>query len=121
MRSLALACSVMVITLLAGSANAAISTQRAQLYSALLAQPNSLALNQQYANLCITENDYEAAIPPLERLVALQPNNALLRLRLGQMYQGLGTQPMAQKYFTEAYNHPYASAEIKSKAQGYMR
>jgi|GEM_PF-7127624 len=120
MRSLA--CSMIVwLTLLAGTAHAAISPERAQLYRSLLTQPTSLALNQQYANLCITENDYEAAIPPLERLVALQPNNALLRLRLGQMYQGLGTQPMAQKYFIEAYNHPYATSEIKSKAQGYMR
>jgi Flp pilus assembly protein TadD len=117
-----LACGLMVsILLLAQSAHAGVSAQRSALYQSLLRQPNSLVLNQQYANLCITENDFEAAIPPLERLAILQPSNVLLRLRLGEMFKALGSDVMARKYFLEALNHPRASAEITSKARGYLQ
>lgn len=109
------------LTLLATIAHASVSTQRQYLYTALMKQPNDLALNQKYANLCITEKDYEAAIPPLERLAILQPSNALLRLRLGEMFKLLGSDIMARKYFTEAAQHPNASSDIKFKAQGYLQ
>jgi Flp pilus assembly protein TadD len=117
-----LACSLIVtLALLTSSAHAAVSVQRQVLYQSLLRQPDSLTLNQQYANLCITENDFEAAIPALERLAILQPSNALLRLRLGEMFKALGSEVMAKKYFMEAANHPRASVEIRSKAQGYLQ
>lgn len=117
-----LACSVMVcLALMATSAQASVSSERKALYQSLLMQPNSVALNQQYANLCITEGDYEAAIPALERLVVLQPNNALLRLRMGQMFKALGSDVMAKKYFLEAAQHPRATTEVKTKAQGYLQ
>lgn len=109
------------LTLLAANAHAAISTERQYLYKAIMAQPNNLTLNQQYANLCITENDFEAAIPALERLAILQPSNALLRLRLGEMFKALGSEMMAHKYFTEAATHPNANSDVKLKAQGYLQ
>ena len=114
-------CVMACLALMATSAQASVSAQRKALYQSLLTQPNSLALNQQYANLCITESDYEAAIPALERLAILQPSNALLRLRLGQMFKALGSDVMARKYFLEAATHPRASVEVKSKAQGYLQ
>lgn len=112
---------LLCLTFVASDAHAAISAERRAAYQSLLQQPYNLQLNQQYANLCITEQDYEAAIPALERLVALQPSNALLRLRLGEMFRLLGSEAVARNYFHEALVHPYASAEIKSKAQGYLQ
>ncbi|MBN8543728.1 MAG: hypothetical protein J0M34_05630 [Alphaproteobacteria bacterium] len=115
------ALAILALFMIASTAHASVSAERKNLYQSLLRQPNDLGLNQQYANLCISENDYEAAIPALERLAMLQPSNALIRLRLGQMFRALGSEVMAQKYFTETMNHPHASMEVRAKAKGYLQ
>ncbi|MFZ4125802.1 MAG: hypothetical protein ACOYJ2_07020 [Rickettsiales bacterium] len=115
------ALAILALFMVAATAHASVSAERQTLYQSLLRQPNDLALNQRYANLCINENDYEAAIPALERLSILQPSNALLHLRLGQMFRALGSEVTAQKYFMETLNHPNASMEVKAKARGYLQ
>jgi Tfp pilus assembly protein PilF len=90
-------------------------------YSMLLKDPTNRAVNQQYLELCLARQDYEAAIPPLERLLSQEPDNVGLILKLGEMYKRLGSEKVAQGYFATVLNHPQVTDELRAQATTLSR
>ena len=90
-------------------------------YSAVIKNPTDQGLNQRYLDLCIEREDYEAAIAPIERMLAKNPNDVALIFKLGQLYQKLNSEKVAQTYFKKVANHPAASAELRAEATSLIQ
>ncbi len=85
-------------------------------YQQLLANPSDIALTLKYAKLCAAAGDYEAAIPPLERLLISKPDSPKLRLEIGILYYLLGSFDTAKTYLKDAKKDPTLTA----KADDYL-
>lgn len=94
-----------------------LSPQADELYSQLLDNPTDRSLNLRYSAMMSKAGDYEAAIPPLERLLVSEPTNSWLKLQLGTLYNALNSSIMAAAYLNEVVSDPLADAETISKAQ----
>ena len=90
-------------------------------YEAVMKNPTDRALNQRYFDLCIEREDYEAAISPLERMLAKNPADASITLKLGQMYQKLRSEKVAHTYFKKVAANPNASAELRAQASSLIQ
>lgn len=90
------------------------------LYEQLLADPANVDLTLEYAELAVEIGDYEAAIPPLERLLISNPGANKIKLELGMMYYLLGSFDAARGYFTEITQDAAAKPELVRQAQDYL-
>ena len=90
------------------------------IYSQLMEDPTNRSLNLKYSTIMSRGGDYEAAIPPLERLLVNDPNNAWLMLQLGTLYQALNSKSMAATYLNQAMNEPTASSDVVKKAKNLL-
>ena len=90
-------------------------------YDAVLKNPTNRDLNKNYLSLCIAREDYEAAIAPLERLLAQSPDDANLIFKLGQMFHQLHSDKVAQTYFKKVADAPTASTELKAQAASLIQ
>ena len=91
------------------------------LYDALLDNPTDIALTLEYARLASVLGDYEAAIPPLERLLLSAPNASKIMLELGILYYQLGAPDVAQDYFNDVLLQPDADPAWVEEAQAYLK
>lgn len=113
--------SALLLATPAAMADEALDLAWSQAYDAVLRDPANPTLNQKYLELSIARQDYEAAIPPLERLLAQQPDNAGLILQLGRMYKLLGSSRVAEGYFETVRNHPQATDQLRAEAAALSR
>lgn len=90
-------------------------------YAMLLKNPSDVDLTLKYADLAVRLNDYEAAIPPLERLVMINPTLYRTRLKLGTFYLKLGSKLVARSYFDDLVNTPEAPQEVVEEAKRYLQ
>ncbi|MAR56520.1 MAG: hypothetical protein CMM93_05000 [Rickettsiales bacterium] len=72
------------------------------LYQELMANPTDVDKTLEYSNLAVEMGDYEAAIPPLERLLISNPDTPKLKLEIGILYYLLGSKDVARSYLEEA-------------------
>lgn len=91
------------------------------LYQQMLSNPADTDLTLKYAELAVDIGDYEAAIPPLERLLIGNPKSAKLQLELGILYYLLGSYDTAKTYLQEAKTGESAQPAIKQQADDYLR
>lgn len=91
-----------------------------QLYNELLANPGDVDKTLAYAELAVELGDYEAAIPPLERLLLKNPNSNKLKLELGIMYYLLGSYDTAKTYLLEVKNSGNAPRDFVAQADTYL-
>lgn len=91
------------------------------LYQQLLSNPSDKTLTMRYATMAMQAEDYEAAIPPLERILMSEPDNAKVKLNLGVMYHALGSYTMAKSYFTDAKQTKSAPADVVSQADDWLK
>lgn len=91
------------------------------LYAQLLSNPTDRKANLTYSAMMSRGGDFEAAIPPLERILVSEPNNAWLMLQLGTLYQALGSNIMARTYLTRAMAEPSASDSVKEQSETMLR
>lgn len=91
-----------------------------QSYVRLLEHPTDRQLNLNYAKLVMQRKDYEAAIPPLERILMSEPLNAKICLQIGILYHLLHSDRVAKEYFLEAKSTPGAPVAIIKEADGYL-
>ena len=54
-------------------------------------------------------------------MLAKNPNDVALIFKLGQMYQKLNSEKVAQTYFKKVANHPAASAELRAEATSLIQ
>ena len=69
---------------------------------ALVFSPAAHAATQQEFDMAVDLGDYEAAIPPLERLLISNPDTPKLKLELGILYYLLGSYDVAKQYLHDA-------------------
>ena len=91
------------------------------LYEQLLADPANVDLTLEYAELAVEIGDYEAAIPPLERLLISNPGANKIKLELGMMYYLLGSYDAARGYFAEITQDTNAKPELIRQADAYLK
>lgn len=110
--------------LAAGSAFAeTASDKQAQLnamYAELLNDPTDTDKTIAYAELATEMGDYEAAIPPLERLLITNPDVPKLKLELGILYYLLGSYDMAKTYLQEV-KQANTAPELIQQADEYLQ
>lgn len=91
-----------------------------QAFSAMLADPSNTEKTIAYAELAVKLGDYEAAIPPLERLLMLNPKLPKVRLEVGVLYYLLNSHEVAKGYLMDVKNDPNAKPEQIKRAQDYL-
>lgn len=102
----------------AGSAQPSLTSSEAEtLYAQILTDPGNRDLNLRFSALMATKGDYEAAIPPLERILLREPENAWLQMQLGNLYKALGSKAMARTYLDSVLHNPKASPEVVGQAR----
>lgn len=89
-------------------------------YAQLLRKPSDINLTLKYADLAVSLGDYEAAIPPLERLVMLDPTLYRTKLKLGTFYEKLGSKVVARSYYEDVAKDAAAPGDVKTQAKQYL-
>jgi tetratricopeptide (TPR) repeat protein len=87
---------------------------------AMLADPSDTEKTIRYAELAVKLGDYEAAIPPLERLLMLNPGLPKVRLEVGVLYYLLNSREVARGYLNDVKNDPQAAPELVKRAEDYL-
>lgn len=98
----------------------AVQTEINALYDGLLQNPTDRSLNLRYSATLSKAGDYEAAIPPLERILVNEPHNAWLMTQLAVLYNALNAKLMARTYLKRALAEPDISAEVAQKARALL-
>lgn len=89
-------------------------------YNKLLDNPSDVDLTMRYANLAIELEDYEAAVPPLERILMFNPELTSVKHKLGVMYYKLHSYEMASTYFKELLSNPKTPQDLALTAQKFL-
>lgn len=71
-------------------------------YEQTMRDPGNLDLTLRCSEIAVELGDYEAAIPPLERILMKNPGLGKVQLELGTLYNLLGSKAMAKQYFEQA-------------------
>lgn len=87
---------------------------------AMLADPANTEKTIRYAELAVKIGDYEAAIPPLERLLMLNPKLPKVRLEIGVLYYLLNSKEVARGYLNDVKNDPQAAPDLVKRAEDYL-
>ncbi len=89
-------------------------------FERMLADPSDVDLTLAYANAAIDVGNYEAAIPPLERMLFFNPELYEIKFQLGVMYYNLKSYDVAREYFVDAKSGDSGS-DIASRADEYLK
>ena len=82
------------------------------------ADPPTLA---KFAELAIQVGDIEGAISALERLLLIDGEQADVKLELGVLYYRLGSVEAARMYLDAARTSAQASADVKARADTFLK
>jgi tetratricopeptide (TPR) repeat protein len=103
---------------------AAKQAQLDALYEELLVNPADIDKTLAYSRLAVDLGDYEAAIPPLERLLITSPDTPQLKLELGILYYLLGSYDVSREYLNDATQRrrdgSLPPAEVTAAANDYL-
>ena len=92
-----------------------------QSFQQMLKDPADVDITMRYAKLAVGLGNYEAAIPPLERILIFNPNLPKIKLELGVLYYRLDSMKMAATYFNDVASSKDASREMKASAREYLQ
>lgn len=76
--------------------------QQEILFQQTLREPANIEVTFQFARVATANNDFEAAIGALERILFFQPGLARVKYELGALYFRMRSYEMARRYFKEA-------------------
>lgn len=91
-----------------------------QAFNEMIHNPSDAKLARHYSDLAVAMGNYEAAIPPLERMLLIDPDQADLKLLVGSYYMKLGSNDMAKTYLADAKKTPGASQDIIKQADSLL-
>jgi tetratricopeptide (TPR) repeat protein len=100
--------------------NSAIKAEFDQTFNKMLDNPADVDLTMHYANLAIQLENYEAAIPPLERILLFNPNLPRVKQELGVLYYKLNSFEMAKSYLLDAKKSKDVPADVVARADEYL-
>ena len=89
-------------------------------FEASYAQPDNIDAALAYAKAAAKIQDYEAAIPPLERILMFNPGLSDIRLEVGILYYLLESEDVARKHLVQVSKDPHLSAESKDRVTRYL-
>jgi tetratricopeptide (TPR) repeat protein len=89
-------------------------------FQQMLKDPADVDTTLKYANLAIELQDYEAAIPALERILLFNPTLQDIRLEVGVLYYKLKSYDMAEVYLKQVTTAKDADANLRMKASHYL-
>jgi tetratricopeptide (TPR) repeat protein len=92
-----------------------------QTFEAMLQDPSNIDVTMRYANLAIKLEDYEAAIPALERILLFNPDLPKVKQQLGVLYYKLDSFEMAKSYLEDAVKSDNAPDEVVETANKYLQ
>jgi tetratricopeptide (TPR) repeat protein len=86
-----------------------------------LDHPSDPAVLVKFAETAVQLGDIEGAISALERLLLIDGKQADVKLELGVLYYRLGSTEPARAYLESASASPEASAEVRERAQAFLK
>ena len=105
----------------AGPSQAALKKDFEQSFAQMMADPGDVDLAIHYSSTAEALGNYEAAIPPLERLLMFNPDLPDIKLKLGILYHKLGSNDVARTYFEGAMKGKNVSQHVISEAKSYLK
>lgn len=90
-------------------------------FQEMLQHPEDVDIAMKYAKAAVGIGNYEAAIPPLERILMFNPDLPKIKLELGVLYYKLDSLKMAKSYFDGVIKSKNASKEMKMSAKEYLK
>lgn len=120
--ALTLSCMLALATpvaLLPGAATASSQAERDAVFARLLRSPDDRELMLQYARLSVALRDYEAAVSTLERMLRLDPGDALSRYELAIAYFALGSLELAAHHFALLGDGAALPGELAAELRAY--
>lgn len=89
-------------------------------FNKMLDDPSNIDLTMEYANIAIQMEDYESAIPALERILLFNPQLPRIKQKLGVLYYKLNSFEMAKSYLNDALSSNNVPKEVADKANEYL-
>ena len=89
-------------------------------FNKMLEDPSNIDVTMEYANIAIQMEDYESAIPALERILLFNPELPRIKQELGVLYYKLNSFEMAKSYLKDAISTEGAPKEVVDKANKYL-
>ncbi len=86
----------------------------------MLKDPSDVDMTMKYADLAIQLEDYEAAIPALERVLMFNPNLPSIKAELGVLYYRLESFVMAKSYFEDSVRGDDVPEDVRATANEYL-
>ncbi len=86
----------------------------------MLDDPANIDLTMHYANLAVQLEDYESAIPPLERILMFNPDLPRVKQELGVLYYRLNSFDMAKSYLEDAKKGKNVPKDVIDKANSFL-
>lgn len=99
----------------------AMARQFDQTFNEMIRNPSDMAKARQYSDLAAQMGNYEAAIPPLERMLLIDPDQPDVKLAIGSYYIKLGSKDMAKVYLEDAKKTPGAKPEVIQQADSLIK
>jgi tetratricopeptide (TPR) repeat protein len=99
---------------------AALQQEFDQKFTQMMNNPADIDITMQYANLAVQLENYEAAIPALERILLFNPDLPRVKAQLGVMYFNLNSFEMAKSYLTDAKKGKNVPQDVVAKADEYL-
>jgi len=123
-RSLAMPATTAPVTPQSQKPTEATPEQRAaydKAFQATLEKPSDPETLARFADLAVKVGDIEGAISALERLLLIDANQPEVKLELGVLYYRLGSKEAALTYLEGARSSPEASAQVKDRAEEFLK
>src|SRR4051812_33268140 len=97
--------SLLVTADVARAQDAGVSDQQ-RLFQRMVREPTNYEITFEFVRVATANQDYEAAIGALERLLYYEPSLTRVKYELGILYFRLRSFEMAKHYFAEALTSP---------------
>ena len=91
-----------------------------EVFNKMLDDPANIDLIMKYANLAVKMQDYEAAIPALERLLLFNPDLPKIKQEIGVLYYRLNSFEMAKSYLESAKEGDNVPQEVIDLVNQYL-
>ena len=111
--------SLLVIASPARAQDAAFSEQQ-RLFQRMVREPTNYDVTFEFVRVATANEDYEAAIGALERLLYYEPKLTRVKYELGILYFRMRSFEMAKHYFAEALKSPDLDTVTRERIETYL-
>lgn len=117
---LPLIASTLLLTASAARAQDVGLSEQQRLFQRMVREPTNYDVTFEFVRVATANEDYEAAIGALERLLYYEPTLTRVKYELGILYFRLRSFEMAKHYFTEALKSPDLDPVTRERIATYL-